>query len=63
MEEFKERLLREERELDEKILKLKAFLGSEKFHTLDELNRALLTIQFGAMETYHQCLIHRIERV
>lgn len=62
MESFKERLLIEEKDLHDKILKLQVFLTSEKFDTLDELNKALLTIQFSAMETYYQCLIHRIER-
>lgn len=62
MEAFKERLLVEEADLNEKIIKLENFIGSPAYDMIDELNKALLKVQLAAMKTYHLCLVHRIER-
>ena len=60
MSTFKERLLTEKQELDEKRSKLEAFQNSEAFAKIDPLQMSLLNIQSQAMTTYSQCLLERI---
>lgn len=60
MSTFKERLLTEKSELDEKREKLEAFQNSEKFKEIDPVQMTLLNIQSQAMATYSQCLLERI---
>lgn len=60
MEDFKKRLVVERDELDDKIAKLEAFIGSPRFEDLDERNRKLLVSQRDAMRQYSTILNVRI---
>jgi hypothetical protein len=60
MEDFKKRLIVEREELDDKLAKLEAFIGSPRFENLDERNRELLVSQCGAMRQYSDILAERI---
>lgn len=60
MSTFKERLLVEKQELDEKRSKLEAFQNSDKFKDIDAVQMSLLNIQSQSMATYSQCLLERI---
>ena len=60
MSDFKERLLIEKQELDEKRSKLESFQNSEKFKDIDPVQMSLLNIQSQAMASYSQCLLERI---
>ena len=60
MEDFKTRLVQEQKELEEKLDKLNTFNESDKFQELEYIQRALLIIQAGAMYTYNECLKARI---
>lgn len=52
MEEWKERLFIEQKELKEKLAKLTEFINSEKFYQLSTNNRQVLKNQRAAMELY-----------
>jgi len=60
MSTFKERLLIEKEELNEKIEKLDLFMNSENFQKIEPIQMSLLNTQIGAMKTYCQILIERI---
>jgi hypothetical protein len=60
MSTFKDRLITEKTELDEKRSKLDAFQNSEKFKDIDPFQMSLLNVQSQAMATYSQCLLERI---
>ena len=60
MEDFKKRLIVEREELDDKLAKLKAFIGSPRFENLDERNGKLLVSQRDAMRQYSDILNVRI---
>lgn len=60
MEDFKKRLVVERDELDDKIAKLEAFIGSPRFENLDERNRKLLVSQCDVMRQYSNILNVRI---
>ena len=60
MEDFKKRLVVERDELDDKLAKLEAFIGSTRFENLDERNRKLLAAQRDAMRQYSTILNVRI---
>ena len=60
MSTFKDRLLTEKAELDEKRSKLESFQTSDKFKDIDPVQMSLLNIQSQAMTTYSQCLLERI---
>ena len=60
MEDFKKRLIVEREELNDKLAKLEAFIGSPRFENLDERNRELLVSQRGAMRQYSDILTERI---
>lgn len=60
MNTFKDRLIIEKSELNEKITKLSDFLQGDVFLTIDPRQQSLLKIQFNSMITYHQCLEERI---
>lgn len=59
-DDFKTRLLIERLALDEKIVKLDSFIGSEPYKKLDEQNRFLLCRQLTDMESYRETLQSRI---
>jgi len=63
MSNFKERLVEEQAQLEEKLMKLDAFRMSEKFEEIDDVQKALLNVQSAAMNTYNQCLKERLERL
>jgi len=63
MGDFKSRLVEEQKQLEEKLNKLNDFNQSEKFNDIDPMQKSLLIIQAGAMYTYNECLIARIERL
>lgn len=58
--DFLERLKTEKEELALKIEKLTNFIASDKFNELNLMQKNLLQLQAGAMETYHDCLLFRI---
>ena len=63
MSDFKDRLIDEQAQLEEKLNKLDAFLMSDKVKDVDDVQEALLQVQATAMNTYSQCLKERIERL
>ena len=60
MSTFKERLLVEKQELDDKKSKLDNFIGGDIFPTTDTIQQSLLLIQSQIMGAYSQCLQERI---
>jgi len=60
MSNFKERLLAEKAELNEKIAKLDDFQNSDEFQNIEPFQMSLLNIQSQAMATYSQCLVERV---
>ncbi len=63
MKDWQERVIEEAAELDKKGAALAAFLyDSDKYETLDRVERIELAIQFGAMTAYSAALIDRIGR-
>ena len=60
MEDFKKRLLIEKEELDDKRIKLRNFLQTDNFNSLDDKNRNLLIKQFKVMTEYSNILKKRI---
>lgn len=63
MSNLKERLVEEQAQLEEKLMKLDAFRMSKKFDEIDDVQKALLNVQSAAMNTYNQCLKERLERL
>lgn len=63
MDDFKTRLIEEQEQLEEKLNKLNAFLESEKANEIDLIQKDLLRIQAGAMYTYNEVLIARLDRL
>ena len=57
---FKERLVKEQEELSDKLVKLYTFGSTEKFKELDPIHQQLLVIQSGAMATYNETLKLRL---
>lgn len=60
MENYKERLIVEQKELKEKLIKLTEFINSEKFYELSANNKQLLKNQKIAMELYLSTLNMRV---
>jgi hypothetical protein len=60
MNNFKERLLEEQVQVNERRNKLADFMKSEKFAEIEPIQMSLLNIQLNAMTTYGQCLTERI---
>lgn len=63
MSDFKERLVNEQVDLESKLDKLDAFIATDTFKQLSDVQQALLRIQATAMNTYNQCLKERLERL
>ena len=63
MSDFKERLVIEQKELEEKLTKLNDFNSSDKADGIDPEQKSLLLIQAGAMYTYNEILKARLERL
>ena len=60
MEDFKKRLVEEDAELNEKMTKLKNFIGSDEFSKIDDKQKPLLKLQLAVMNAYKRCLEQRI---
>ena len=60
MEAYQTRVVEEKAALDEKIEKLKAFLETERFCSLDEAEQELLDRQLVTMQEYSGILANRI---
>lgn len=60
MSTFKDRLLEEKQQLDDRAGKLDAFINGDKFHTVSDIQKSLLSIQLAAMLTYSHCLGERL---
>ena len=52
----------EKAELEQRITKLLAFMESEKFAQLDDIDKRLLRMQYSGMETYRTSLAARLLR-
>ena len=50
-------------ELNQKMIKLKAFIDSNKYITLSDKSQSLLFIQYEAMRTYGSCLVSRMKLI
>lgn len=62
MKEYQQRVVDEKTALEEKLVKLRVFLDSEAFLTLDNEDRFLLSRQEEAMSAYLDILVARIKR-
>lgn len=60
MSTFKERLIDEKLQLDEKINKLESFMLSENFQKIEAVQISLLNTQLFSMKTYSQVLTERL---
>lgn len=58
---FKDRLVEEQTELTDKIIKLELFLNSENLSKVEVIQQSLLKSQLFAMKTYSQILVERIQ--
>ena len=63
MNDFKQRLVIEQVELEIKLNKLNDFNQSEKVDKIDPDQKSLLLIQAGAMYTYNETLKSRLEKL
>lgn len=63
MNTFKDRLIEEKAQLDDKIQKLQSFMESENFSKIDPVQMSLLNVQIFAMQTYSQVLAERLLRL
>lgn len=59
-EPFVQRMIEEQKTLQEKLTKLNAFICSQKFAELDEYNKLLLIRQREGMTVYFETLTARI---
>ncbi len=62
MQEYQARVIDEQADLIEKIIKLIEFTGAEVFAGLSDSDRDLLTAQLAVMVSYNQLLSQRIAR-
>ncbi|WP_442959307.1 crAss001_48 related protein [Providencia sp. PROV036] len=62
MQPHQQRVVDEKTELDDKITKLAAFIGSDTYKTLEHEDQALLSGQLNHMCSYSETLSLRIER-
>ena len=60
MSDFKERLIEEQAQLEEKLTKLNEFNQSGKADTIDPNQKSLLLIQAGIMHSYNEVLKARL---
>lgn len=62
MEDWQKRVVQESKDLDEKIVKLKAMICSDRFETLQDMDQRLLVTQLSSMKDYASVLKARIQR-
>ena len=55
-----EKLQEEAKVVNDNIINLQAFIETDAFLDLDEVQQSLLNIQLYAMSTYSQCLTERL---
>jgi len=60
MSDFIQRLVEEQTELKEKIIKLEDFMFGENFSKIDPQQQKLLKIQIFCMKGYHEVLMQRL---
>ena len=60
MEDWKERLVKETLELNDRAIKLDRFIHTEEFHLIDASKQRLLEAQKAAMDLYLHVLVDRI---
>lgn len=58
--DYRDRVRAEEKELNERIAKLSAFMPTDAFKALPKEEQELLTAQLAAMQDYSGCLAERI---
>lgn len=56
----KYRIIREQSELSDKIIKLELFIQSESYPRIESIQKSLLQIQLFSMKSYSQCLVERL---
>lgn len=61
MEPFVERMIEEQAQLKERVVKLNTFLKSNKFNELDDYQKSLLLRQREGMCVYFETLSARVE--
>lgn len=62
MEDWQERVVQESKDLDGKIVKLKAMICSDRFKTFQDMDQRLLVQQLSVMKQYASVLKARIQR-
>lgn len=62
-ETYIDRMKSEKADLEQRITKLLAFMESDKFAQLDDIDKRLLRMQYSGMETYRTALAFRLLRV
>lgn len=62
MQPHEQRVVAEQKELQEKLVKLDAFMEGQKFPDLEAVDRKLLILQREYMANYNEVLCARIER-
>lgn len=65
MSNFRDRLVDEKAQLEERAAKLQSFINddSSAFNSLDPAQKSLLKVQLQAMLTYDRCLFERISLI
>ena len=61
--ELYSKLEEEFQELQQKMYRLKIFIGSDKYQTLTDESQSLLFIQYESMRTYGSCLVSRMKLI
>jgi hypothetical protein len=59
---YQQRVVEEKAALDDKLVKLNAFLFTEPFNSLEREDKILLVEQFGHMQAYSVALAKRVAR-
>lgn len=62
MAPYQERMITEQQELTEKLVKLRQYIAREEFASLEEIDRNLLMAQGAHMTDYSNTLAQRIAR-
>lgn len=60
MEDFEKRLVKEQEELQDKLIRLRMFLSSSKAKDISFAQSILMEEQVKAMTTYNHCLVLRL---
>lgn len=60
MEDYRQRVIEEQAQVTDRLVKLGAFLGTAVFSKLDRAEKQRMRRQFMIMELYEQVLVERI---